>query len=58
MQLNYRRATYQIDSLGLEATETEVIGKYRGAQLKRSHFNLPQQQAGVELTFLGNRYCR
>lgn len=59
MNLNYRGIAYPVSSSALEMTGSEVIGTYRGAPLRRPRFNLPQRAAGgLELTFLGQRYCR
>ena len=59
MHLNYRGIAYQANSPALEMTGSEVIGTYRGVPLRRPQFQLPQRATGgVELTFLGQRYCR
>lgn len=59
MQLNYRGIAYEVSMPAVEAVATEVIGKYRGAQLKRPTHKVNQRSSqGIELTFLGNRYYR
>jgi hypothetical protein len=59
MQLSYRGIPYQSQPFAADGLESEVIGTYRGAQFKRSRFNLPPRTAdGLELKFLGHRYHR
>lgn len=59
MQLRYRGIDYKASESTVSAVDSEIIGKYRGAQLKRSLFNLPRQdREGIELLFLGRRYQR
>lgn len=44
MELHYRGAIYEAPANTVEVLEGEVIGKYRGAELKRHEFrNLPAQ---------------
>lgn len=57
MQLSYRGHHYEASLPHLEAQNTEEIGVYRGARLKRTNFRVPSHPHGqVELTYRGVKY--
>ena len=57
MQLSYRGANYDNESLTLEMTEGEVVGKYRGQQWHEKYpRHLPQTKPKFDLQHRGITY--
>jgi hypothetical protein len=54
MELHYRGATYQAPNTGVEFSEGEVIGQYRGAVLRAHRLNRqPARQEKPPMKYRG-----
>ncbi|NJL69327.1 MAG: DUF4278 domain-containing protein [Microcoleus sp. SM1_3_4] len=57
MQLSYRGVSYALNPSVEPSTPGEVIGKYRGAVLRRQHYTIPPApQSFITLKYRGISY--
>ncbi|MEM6251376.1 MAG: DUF4278 domain-containing protein [Cyanobacteria bacterium P01_D01_bin.156] len=57
MKLSFHGASYEAHFENIQVTDTERIGTYRGAPLKRKAFKVPAHaHQRVELTYRGVKY--
>ncbi|MBT9311266.1 DUF4278 domain-containing protein [Leptothoe kymatousa] len=57
MKLSFHGANYEAHFENIQVTDTERIGTYRGAPLKRKAFKVPDHDhQRVQLTYRGVKY--
>lgn len=57
MKLSYRGSAYESSHAGMDAAQTEAIGKYRGTPVRfTTPIGVPLPQAALKFTYRGSHY--
>lgn len=56
MKLSYRGADYELQSLPLDMSESELVGKYRGIEVRMTSSARTVPQAVCKLSYRGAAY--